>query len=78
MYLLCFQQFISEWQQKNITKKVISFELLVMSFLSEEQKIEIDYRLERIEKGEAQMFSWEEVEAEINQKLQQTSKPINE
>ena len=39
------------------------------AILSEEQKQEIDRRLERIENGEAKLFSWEDVKQEIKSKL---------
>ena len=37
--------------------------------LSKKQKAEIDRRLDRIEKGEAKLFSWEEVKNEIKAAL---------
>lgn len=37
--------------------------------LSEEHKTEVDRRLERIDKEESKMYSWEEVKQEIKSKL---------
>lgn len=39
------------------------------SYLSEEQKNEIDRRLERIESGEAKFYDWEDVKREIKSSL---------
>lgn len=37
--------------------------------ITEDEKKEIDRRLERIEKGEAKLFSWEEVKKELKANL---------
>ncbi len=51
------------WQ--SILKDVQMEEML----LTDEQKTEIDRRLERIANGEAKMFSWEDVRQEIKSEL---------
>ena len=40
------------------------------SYLSEEQKTEIDRRLERIESGEAKLYDWEDVKREVKSSLE--------
>lgn len=72
-------KFLESILQLSLQDKIYAYQLLWQSILkdmemtnailSEEQKQEIDRRLERIENGEAKLFSWEDVKQEIKSKL---------
>ena len=65
--------------QLNLQKRIYVYQLIWQSILkdmqiedsilTDEQKNEIDRRLERIDRGDAKLFSWESVKEEIKMQL---------
>jgi len=63
----------------SLQDKIYAYQMLWQSILkdmqleesvfTDEQKAEIDRRLERIEKGESKLFKWEDVKREIKSNL---------
>lgn len=56
VYQLLWQSILKDMQMETL-------------LLTEDQKTEVDKRLERIESGEAKLFSWKEIKQEIKSEL---------
>ena len=56
IYQVIWQSILKDMEMENV-------------ILSDEQKTEIDRRLERLKKGEAKLYNWQEIKKEIKSAL---------